>query len=177
MSPLDGISQNVLTYQYDNTRDGANTNELLLTPANVNTNSFGRLMTYTLDGYVYAQPLIMTNVTIPGQGVHNVVFVATEHDTIYAFDADSNAGANGGLLWHTNLGISALSNNHEFGGRYNGGNYTDLIPEIGMTGTPVIDGASGTPLRGCPVPRSYHDNELLSSYSCTGHHYWQRKTL
>jgi uncharacterized repeat protein (TIGR03806 family) len=144
MSPLDGISQNVLTSQYDNTRDGANTNELLLTPANVNTNSFGRLMTYTVDGYVYAQPLIVTNVTIPGQGVHNVVFVATEHDTIYAFDADSNAGANGGLLWHTNLGISALSNNHEFGGRYNGGNYTDLIPEIGVTGTPVIDGASGT---------------------------------
>ena len=103
MSPPNGISQNVLTYQYDNTRDGANTNELLLTPANVNTNTFGRLMTYTLDGYVYAQPLIMTNVTIPGQGVHNVVFVATEHDTIYAFDADNNAGANGGLLWHTNL--------------------------------------------------------------------------
>ncbi len=142
--PFNAASQNVLTYQYDNTRDGANTNELVLTPANVNTNSFGRLMTYTVDGYVYAQPLIMTNVTIPGQGVHNVVFVATEHDTIYAFDADSNAGANGGLLWQTNLGISALSNNHEFGGRYNGGNYTDLIPEIGITGTPVIDAASGT---------------------------------
>jgi uncharacterized repeat protein (TIGR03806 family) len=144
MSPLDGNSQNVLTYQYDNTRDGANTNELLLTPANVNVNSFGKLFTYTVDGYVYAQPLVMTNVTIPGQGTHNVVFVATEHDSIYAFDADSNAGANGGLLWHTNLGISALSNNHEFGSRYNNGNYTDLIPEIGITGTPVIDAASGT---------------------------------
>ncbi len=142
--PVNGVSQNVLTYHYDNTRDGANTNETLLTPGNVNVSSFGKLFSYTVDGYVYAQPLVMTNVTIPGQGTHDVVFVATEHDSIYAFDADSNAGANGGLLWYTNLGISALSNNHEFGDRYNGGNYTDLIPEIGITGTPVIDPVSGT---------------------------------
>ena len=142
--PVNGVSQNVLTYHYDNTRDGANTNETLLTPANVNVSNFGKLFSYTVDGYVYAQPLVMTNVTIPGQGTHNVVFVATEHDSIYAFDADSNAGANGGLLWHTNLGISALSNNHEFGDRYNGGNYTDLVPEMGITGTPVIDPVSGT---------------------------------
>jgi len=134
----------VLTYHNDNTRDGANTNESILTPANVNVNSFGRLFSYTVDGYVYAQPLVMTNVAITGQGSHNVVFVATENDSIYAFDANSNAGTNGGLLWYTNLGISPLSNNHEFGDRYNGGNYTDIVPEVGITGTPVIDPVSGT---------------------------------
>ena len=135
---------NVLTYHNDNTRQGANTNEFLLTPANVNAGSFGRLFTQVLDGYVYAEPLYVSGVAIPGQGTHNVVFVATEHDSVYAFDADSNAGTNGGLLWHTNLGISAVSNNHEFGDRYNGGNYTDVVPEMGITGTPVIDPVSGT---------------------------------
>ena len=64
--------------------------------------------------------------------------------SVYAFDADSNAGTNGGLLWQTNLGTSALSNNHEFGDRYNGGNYTDIVPEVGITGTPVINLALGT---------------------------------
>jgi len=134
---------NVLTYHNDNTRQGANTNESLLTLANVNVGSFGLLFSYVLDGYVYAEPLYVSGVAIPGQGIHNVVFVATEHDSVYAFDADSNAGANGGLLWHTNLGISALCNNHEFGDRY-GGNYTDVVPEMGITGTPVIDLNSGT---------------------------------
>ncbi len=135
---------NVLTYHNDNTRQGANTNESVLTPANVNVDGFGRLFTQVLDGYVYAEPLYVHGLAIPGQGTRNVVFVATEHDSVYAFDADSNAGANGGLLWHTNLGIAALSNNHEFGGRYNGGNYTDVVPEMGITGTPVIDPNSGT---------------------------------
>ena len=134
----------VLTYHYDNTRQGANTNETLLTPAKVNTNTFGLLFSYAVDGYVYTEPLYVPNVTIPGQGTHNVVFVATENNTVYAFDADSNAGANGGLLWQTNLGIAALSNNHEFGDRYNGGNYTDIVPEVGITGTPVINPATGT---------------------------------
>jgi autotransporter-associated beta strand protein len=134
----------VTTYHYDNTRAGANTNEVLLTLANVNVNTFGRLFTYSLDGYVYAEPLIVTNVAIPGQGTHNVVYVATENDSVYAFDADNNTGTNGGLLWHTNLGIAALSNNQEFGGRYNGGSYIDIVPEVGITGTPVIDPVSGT---------------------------------
>ena len=136
----------MLTYHNDNSRQGQNTNETLLTLANVNTNSFGKLFSYAVDGYVYSQPLIMTNVTIPGQGVHDVVFIATENDTVYAFDADSNAGTNGGLLWSTNLGVSALDSVSPFGRRYTGPNnpYTDITPQVGATGTPVIDPVTGT---------------------------------
>jgi hypothetical protein len=133
----------VLTSRYDNARTGANTNEFLLTPANVNVNTFGRLFTYPVDGYVYTQPLYVANLAIPGQGTHNVVIIATEHNTVYAFDADSNLGTNGGLLWQTNLGVSILSDNGEFGNRY-AVQYPDLIPNVGITGTPVIDLASGT---------------------------------
>jgi uncharacterized repeat protein (TIGR03806 family) len=132
----------VLTYHYDNTRDGANTNETTLTPDVVNVNSFGSLFSYTVDADIYAQPLVMTNVTIPGKGVHDVVYVATEHDSVYAFDADSNGGPTGGLLWSTNLGISAVMPNNDFGNRY--GPYHDLDPEMGITGTPVIDPVAGT---------------------------------
>jgi uncharacterized repeat protein (TIGR03806 family) len=133
----------VLTYHYDNTRQGQNTNETLLTPANVNGTNFGKLFTYAVDGYVYAQPLIMTNLAIPGRGVRNVLFVATEHDSVYAFDADSNSDTNGGLLWQTNLGIAAISPSTEYGARYHAQGNTDLIPEEGATGTPVIDPVSG----------------------------------
>ncbi|HXT12522.1 MAG TPA: FN3 associated domain-containing protein [Candidatus Angelobacter sp.] len=140
-----GSAISVLTYHYDNSRDGANTNETVLTPAIVNTNNFGLLTKYTVDGYVYTEPLIVPNVTIPGQGTHNIVIVATEHDSVYAFDADGNLGTNGGLLWHTNLGVSALSaNQNEFGARYCGNCYPDIVPEVGVTGTPVIDPATGT---------------------------------
>jgi hypothetical protein len=144
LPPPNPAALNVLTYHNDNARQGANTNEVLLTHANVNVATFGRLITYPVDGYIYAQPLYVANLVIPGQGAHNAVFVATEHNSVYAFDADSSAGTNGGLLWQTNLGTSALSSNHEFGDRYNGDNYTDIVPEVGITGTPVIDLASGT---------------------------------
>ncbi len=136
----------MLTYHNDNSRQGQNTNETLLTLANVNTNTFGKLFSFAVDGYVYTQPLILTNVTIPGQGGHNVVIVATEHDTVYAFDADSNAGTNGGLLWSASLGASALNSLSPYGRRYTGVNnpFTDITPEVGATGTPVIDPATGT---------------------------------
>lgn len=140
-----GSAISVLTYHYDNSRIGANTNETVLTPAIVNTNNFGLLKKYTVDGYVYTEPLYVPNVSIPGQGTHNVVIIATEHDSVYAFDADGNLGTNGGMLWHTNLGISALcANQNAFGARYCGNCYPDIVPEVGVTGTPVIDPATGS---------------------------------
>ncbi|HEV7923931.1 MAG TPA: LamG-like jellyroll fold domain-containing protein, partial [Verrucomicrobiae bacterium] len=143
LPPPGGVLPEVLTSRYDNARTGANTNEFLLTPANVNVSTFGRLFSQSVDGYIYAQPLYVANLPIPGQGTHNVVFVATEQDSVYAFDADSNLGTNRGLLWRTNLGTWILSDNGEFGNRY-AAQYPDLIPDVGITGTPVIDLASGT---------------------------------
>jgi uncharacterized repeat protein (TIGR03806 family) len=137
--------ESVLTYHNDNARTGANTNETQLTPENVNTNTFGLLMKYDVDGYVYTQPLFVPGVKIPGQGAHDVVYVATENDSVYAFDANSNSGANGGLLWQTSLGDGInIVTNHEFGGRYHNNVLRDMLPRVGITGTPVIDAASGT---------------------------------
>jgi hypothetical protein len=137
------------TYHNDNFRTGANTNETVLTPANVNAATFGKLFSYAVDGLVYAQPLYVPNVNIPGRGLHNAVFIATEHNTVYAFDTDS-AGASGGLLWKTNLGAAAVTTiagvftNRNFGTRYNNNSFTDITPEVGITGTPVIDTTTGT---------------------------------
>jgi uncharacterized repeat protein (TIGR03806 family) len=129
--------QPVLTYHFDNTRQGANTNETILTPANVNTNSFGKLFTYTVDGYVYAQPLIAINVTLPGNGTHNLLFVATENDTIYAFDADNYVPT---PYWTNNFLNSADGVVTVPSGVTQG----NVVPQVGITATPVIDPATGT---------------------------------
>lgn len=133
--PLIASSQvNVLTFRNSNLRTGANLSETALTPANVNKSSFGKLFTYNVDGYVYAQPLYVSGMSIPGQGTHNVIFVATENNTVYALDADSNTGSNGGVLWQINFGTAASSS-------YMG--FVPIVPEVGITSTPVIDPASG----------------------------------
>ena len=90
----------VLTSQYDNARTNATLHETILTPANVNAKQFGKIFAFRVDGDVYAQPLFLPNVEVPGKGVLNVIYVATEHDSVYAFDA---AGAAGAPLWHASF--------------------------------------------------------------------------
>jgi hypothetical protein len=146
-SPPAGGHVSVWTYHNDNYRTGQNTSETILNLANVRSASFGRLFTNMVDGCVYAQPLYVPGVVIPGQGTHNVLFIATEHNTVYAFDADAPAAA-GGILWKMNLGPAAVTVTATFSepnfGTRNGGKYMDIIPEVGITGTPVIDLNSGT---------------------------------
>ena len=117
---------NVLTYHNDNGRTGQNLNETILTPGNVNATTFGKLFIAAVDGKVDAQPLYMSNIAIPGQGTHNVLFVATEHDSLYALDADT-----GTTLWQ----VSLLKSQESPSDNRNCGQVT---PEIGITATPVI---------------------------------------
>ena len=106
LEPRCMLSVNVTTWHNDLTRQGLNSNETILTPANVNSSTFGKLFSYAVTGQVYAEPLYVSNLAIPGQGTHNVVFVATQNNDVYAFDAVNN-GAGGGQLWHVNLGLAA----------------------------------------------------------------------
>ena len=121
----------VLTAQNDNARSGANLNESVLSTSNVNVSQFGRLFSRSLDGYLYAQPLYVPNVTISGSGTHNVVYVATLHNTVAAFDADNPSQAT--PFWQMNLGPSWPCCPTGF-----------LSPEMGILSTPVIDPATST---------------------------------
>jgi hypothetical protein len=128
------------TYHNDLARTGANTNESILTPANVNAQQFGKLFALSVEGEMYAQPLYLANVNIPGKGIHNVVYVATQHDMVYAFDADGKSTT---PLWqrsfiNPNAGITPVASTDI------AADYEDIQPEVGITSTPVIDPSSGT---------------------------------
>jgi hypothetical protein len=129
----------VFTHHNDNARTGQNLNETVLTHANVNSGTFGKLFTYTLDGMAMASPLYVANVSIPGKGIHNVVYIATQHDTVYALDADGRTPT---PLWQRSFidpgaGITPVP-------PIDTGETSDITPEIGITGTPVIDPVTGT---------------------------------
>lgn len=124
-------AQDVLTHHNDIARTGQNLNETTLTPNDVNFSSFGKLFTISVDGKVDAQPLYVAGIAIPAQGTHNLLIVATEHDTVYAFDADTGAS-----IWKVSMLKSgeAPSDNRSCG---------QVTPEIGITATPVIDRTRG----------------------------------
>src|SRR5258707_4889546 len=137
--------QNVVTQHGDVARSGANTGETILTTANVNATSFGKLFSQTVDGQVYAQPLYVANVAISGKGTHNVIFVATQNDSVYAFDADSNGGANATPLWK----ITLLDSAHGAGAGATAVPSTDrstgdVNPKLGITGSPTIETGTNT---------------------------------
>jgi hypothetical protein len=129
-------AQRVTTSQYDNARTGANLNETHLAPGNVNVQHFGKLFTLHVDGDVYAQPIFLGGVEIPGKGRHDVLFIATENDSVYAFDAYGNPSS---PLWQVSFAkdgwgtVPARDADCPF-----------IAPEIGITSTPVIDPDTGT---------------------------------
>ena len=120
----------VTTYHFDVARDGLNAQETILTPANVNATQFGKIGFDTVDGLVDAEPLYLANVPIGGQ-LHNVLYIASEHDSVYAFDADSGA-----QLWKTSILGSGETTSDDHG-------CSQITPEIGITSTPVIDRSKG----------------------------------
>jgi hypothetical protein len=121
----------VVTYHNDNARTGQNLNESILTPATVSVSTFGKTGFFAADGKVDAQPLYLSAVTIPGSGTRDVLYVATEHDSVYALDA-----VTGAVIWRTSLlGTGETTSDTR--------NCSQVVPEIGITSTPVIDRSRG----------------------------------
>jgi Immunoglobulin domain/Immunoglobulin I-set domain len=129
-TPPSGVD--VTTYHYDNLRTGQNVNETVLTPANVNQTKFGKIGSFAVDGHVDAQPLYLANLAIPNSGTKNVLYVVTEHDSVYAFDADSVNGSTSTILWQKSVLASGETSSDDRG-------CGQVTPEIGITSTPVID--------------------------------------
>lgn len=137
LGALPAYSQ-VITSQYDNFRTGAILNEKILTPQNVNVRQFGKLGAFKVDGAVYAQPLFVPGVEVPGKGTHDVLYVATEHDSVYAFDAYRPGEP---PLWQVSFldktrGVTVPSEDDV--------QCPFIRPEVGITSTPVIDIKTGT---------------------------------
>jgi hypothetical protein len=129
-TPPTPSTADVVTFKNDTGRTGQNLMETVLTPANVNSTSFGLLRQLAVDGKVDAQPLYLSQLTV-GTATHNVVYVATEHDSVYALDADT-----GKQLWMVSLLATGESTSGEHG-------CSQVVPEIGVTSTPVVDRAAG----------------------------------
>jgi hypothetical protein len=123
----------VLTYHNDDARDGVFSQETSLTPTNVNQATFGKLYAYPVDGQIYGQPLYMPQLSIPGNGTHNVVFVTTQNNSVYAFDASATSAQTSQTLWHRNFGTPVNAN--DSGGP---------APNVGILSTPVIDVTTNT---------------------------------
>jgi len=129
VTPLAGVD--VVTYHNDVARTGQNLNEWILTPATVNVSTFGKLAVFTVDGKVDAQPLLLSAVAVPSNGTHDVLYVATEHDSVYAMDAITGA-----VLWRASLlGAGETTSDTR--------SCSQVTPEIGITSTPVIDRSRG----------------------------------
>ena len=136
---------NVLQNRNDPGATSANLNEVTLTTSNVNSNRFGRLFSYPVDGEVVAQPLYVSKLRIPGQGTHNVLYVATMHNAVYAFDADSVTSGVGGKLWGVDLNQTAGNGATPFKATDVTGLHSENYPvHIGILSTPVIDRSSNT---------------------------------
>lgn len=130
------VAQTMITSQFDNARTGANLHETILTPGNVNARQFGKIFTLKADGDIYTQPLFLSGVEVPGKGRHDVLFVATEHDSVYAFDAYGKPAA---PLWRVSFlkdGVTTVPAEDV--------QCPFIAPEVGITSTPVIDPGTGT---------------------------------
>ena len=126
------LSEDVLTYHYNNARTGLNASETTLTLSNVNSTAFGKLFTVSADGLVDAQPLYLSSVPIQGGATHNLLIVATEHDSVYAFDADTGAA-----IWHITTVKAGETSSDDRG-------CLQITPEIGITSTPVVSRPPGS---------------------------------